>query len=148
MVSPIPHPVCRKTFVSSSHHKSTVTLETDHLVYCHDQKFIERKIYYKEMISAQVLRINHLFYFIIGLFLMLQVLIYFALVQAAPPLYPVLIFILFSMFFVFVILQGKCLYAVRVNRLGVDTYIFYTSRHKEAKAVAIAINETLKKLQE
>ncbi|MGC6422823.1 MAG: hypothetical protein ACON47_02255 [Flavobacteriaceae bacterium] len=100
------------------------------------------------MISAQVLRINHLFYFIIGLFLMLQVLIYFALVQAAPPLYPVLIFILFSMFFVFVILQGKCLYAVRVNRLGVDTYIFYTSRHKEAKAVAIAINETLKKLQE
>ena len=57
------YPVCKKKFTSSSHHKSVVTLESNHLVFCVDQQFIERKIYYKEIYSAQIQRVNHIFYF-------------------------------------------------------------------------------------
>lgn len=43
---------------------------------------------------------------------------------------------------------GKCLFAVWVNRFGVDTLVFYTNKKKEAKAVVRAVNETLRNLVE
>lgn len=142
------YPVCKKKFTSSSHHKSVVTLESNHLVFCVDQQFIERKIYYKEIYSAQIQRVNHIFYFISALILLMQVFIYLVLNQMETSLYPDLSFILMSIFLICIVLYGKCLYVVRVNRMGADTYVFYTSRRKEARAVVLAINETLKKLSE
>ena len=117
-------------------------------MFCVDQQFIERKIYYEEIYSAQIQRVNHIFYFISALILLMQVFIYLVLNQMETSLYPVLSFILMSVFLICIVLYGKCLYVVRVNRMGADTYVFYTSRRKEAKAVVHAINETLKKLSE
>lgn len=138
------YPLSKKTFVSSSHCRSIVALEKDHLSFCHDQKFIQRKIFYREIHFAKLQQINVLFYFIAALVLLVQVFIYLALKQIADSLYPVLSFILIAVFLIFIVLHGKCLYAVRIKRLGADTFVFYTSKRKEAKTVVNAINEKLK----
>ena len=58
------YPVCKKKFTSSSHHKSVVTLESNHLVFCVDQQFIERKIYYRKSIQPKFNgSIAYFFYF-------------------------------------------------------------------------------------
>ena len=118
-------------------------LDEDHLMYRLDEKYIFRKIYYKEMNEAILVRINHLFYLLSAIFICLQGLAYFVLKSEGPPLYPTLSFILFLLFFIGLLLNGRCLYCVRIRRMGFESDVFMTSKRKEAKALVHAINETL-----
>ena len=148
MQSSVVFSVCTKTFISSSQQKSKVILDENHLLYRLRRRFIHRKIYYKEIYQAHIVRINHLFYFASTIFLLLQGLIYFVAFHEAPPLYPVLSFILFLLFFIGIIINEKCLYSVRVKQMEMETEIFLTSKRKEAKALVKAINETLEEQRE
>ncbi len=134
---------CKKTFISTAHQKSQVILNEDHLMYRLDEKYIFRKIHYKEINEAIVVRINHLFYLLSAIFLCLQGLAYFIIKIEAPPLYPTLSFILFLLFFIGLLLNGRSLFCVRIRRMGLDSDVFMTSKRKEAKALVHAINETL-----
>ena len=140
--------ICKKTFISSSSYPSEITLSKDNLTYKYKEQIITRKIYYSEIISAKLIRVNLLFYVSIFLFLALQGFVFLILTQTAPPLYPLLSFLFFALFFCCILYHGKCLYAVQVNRFGVQTRVFFTSRRSEAIAVAKAINETLTQLRE
>lgn len=133
----------KKTFISSSRHRSKVELHTDFLVYRLDEKFSSRKVYYKEIYKAKMVRINHLFYFLALVFLALQGLTYFVLVNEASPLYPILTFFLFLLFLVGIIINGKCLFCVRIKRMGIESEVFLTSKASEARRVVKAINTTL-----
>lgn len=86
---------CKKTFISTAHQKSQVILNEDHLMYRLDEKYIFRKIHYKEINEAIVVRINHLFYLLSAIFLCLQRLTYFIVKIEAPQLYPTLILFYF-----------------------------------------------------
>jgi hypothetical protein len=134
---------CKKTFISSAHQKSQVTLNEDHLMYRLDEKYIFREIYHKEINEAIVVRINHLFYLLSTIFLCLQGLAYFIIKIEAPPLYPTLSFILFLLFFIGLLLNGKSSFCVRIRRMGLGSDVFMTSKRKEAKALVHAINKTL-----
>lgn len=134
---------CKKTFISTAHQKSQVILNEDHLMYRLDEKYIFRKIHYKEINEAIVVRINHLFYLLSAIFLCLQGLAYFIIKIEAPPLYPTLSFILFLLFFIGLLLNGRSLFCVRIRRMGLEPDVFMTSKRKEAKALVHAINETL-----
>lgn len=140
--------ICKKTFTSSSHYPSEITLSEDHLRYRYKEQIVTRKIYYSEIISAKLIRVNLLFYISIFLFSALLGFVFLILIQTAPPLYPLLSFLFFLLFFCCVLYHGKCLYAVQVTRFGVQTRLFFTSRRSEAIAVAKAINETLTQLRE
>ena len=72
--------------------------------------------------------------------------IYFVAFHEAPPLYPVLSFILFLLFFIGILINEKYLYSVRVKQMEIE--IFLTSKRKEVKALVKAINETLKEQRE
>lgn len=77
-------PLTKKTFISTSSHRSKVELHSDHLMYCLDEKFSRRKIYYKEIYEVKMVRINHLFYLLAFTFLGLQGLTYFVLENESP----------------------------------------------------------------
>ena len=81
-------------------------------------------------------------------FLLLQVFFYWNFWQHAPAIYPILSFFCMAIFLMCMGVYGKCLFAVRMNRFGVDTLVFYTNKKKEAKAVVRAVNETLRNLVE
>ncbi|MGB1171629.1 MAG: hypothetical protein ACPG4E_06325 [Flavobacteriaceae bacterium] len=134
---------CKKTFISTAHQKSQVILNEDHLMYRLDEKYIFRKIHYKEINEAIVVRINHLFYLLSAIFLCLQGLAYFIIKIEAPPLYPTLSFILFLLFFIGLLLNGRSLFCVRIHRMGLESDVFMTRKRKEAKALVHAINKTL-----
>ena len=108
-----------------------------------DENFSSRKIYYKEIYEAKMVRINDLFYLLAFTFLGLQGLTYFVLENEAPPLYPILSFFLFMLFLIGIHINGKYLFCVRIKLMRIESEVFLTSKLSEAKRVLKAINTTL-----